>query len=171
MNPQRFSAAFFSAVAILFLSGCASPSYTYRYVPGKTATIENGLAVAPPSAPTEVQAAIDAGNKIAGLPYCYGGGHRSCVEKETAYDCSGSASYVLHAAGRLAEPMPSHGFRHFGRSGEGEWISVYARHGHVFLVVAGLRFDTGWTQDAHGPQWTTRSRPAPGCVIRHPQGL
>ena len=157
--------------ALAFLTGCAGPSYTYRYVPGKTATVENGFAVAPPTAPPRVKAAIDAGNQIAGKPYSYGGGHRTCCEMDSAYDCSGSASYVLHAAGQLADPMPSHGFRRYGRGGEGDWISIYARHGHVFLVVAGLRFDTGWTHNPHGPQWTTKSRPADGCVIRHPAGL
>ena len=33
------------------------------------------------------------------LPYRYGGGHGSF--DDTAYDCSGSVSYVLHAIGRL----------------------------------------------------------------------
>ena len=57
-------------------------------------------------------------------------------------------------------------------NGEGDWISVYARHGHVFLVVAGLRFDTGWTgASREGPRWTMRDRPADGCVVRHPEGL
>jgi hypothetical protein len=67
--------------------------------------------------------------------------------------------------------MPSKAFRRYGSSGEGEWISVYARKGHVFLVVAGLRLDTGYTGEDEGPRWTTRSRPASGCVIRHPEGV
>jgi hypothetical protein len=67
--------------------------------------------------------------------------------------------------------MPSNGFRNYGVRGEGEWISVWARKGHVFLVIAGLRFDTGWTGYPEGVRWTTRSRPAKGHVIRHPSGL
>jgi hypothetical protein len=67
--------------------------------------------------------------------------------------------------------MPSHGFRRYGKAGEGEWISVWARKGHVFLVIAGLRFDTGWTGHEEGIKWTTRSRPARGHVIRHPANL
>ncbi len=157
--------------AMISLGGCAStPPYVYEYIPGRTATVAaDGTAVAPPSAPVAVQAAIAAGNEIQGSPYVYGGGHREGV---SGFDCSGATSYVLHAAGRLRESMPSDGFRHYGESGPGRWISVYARDGHVFLVVAGLRFDTGWNGYEHGgPRWTRRSRPADGCVIRHPAGL
>jgi hypothetical protein len=154
---------------VLALGGCATRSYTYRYVPGKTAVLQNGIAIAPPDAPAEVHAAIAAGNRIAGLPYGYGQGHGSGAD--SAYDCSGAASYVLQAAGRLQTPMPSNGFRRFGERGEGKWIDVYARRGHVFLAVAGLRFDTGWTRGPKGPQWTTQSRPANGYVVRHPANL
>lgn len=90
---------------------------------------------------------------------------------DAAYDCSGAASYVLNATGRLRGSMPSSGFRRYGEKGAGDWISVYARRGHVFLVIAGLRFDTGWTRAPQGPQWTMRGRPARGYVIRHPLGL
>jgi hypothetical protein len=90
---------------------------------------------------------------------------------DTAYDCSGAASFVLSGAGRLRSPTTSKGFRRYGESGEGRWISIYARKDHVFLVVAGLRFDTGWTGGRKGPQWTTKNRPAKGSVIRHPSRL
>jgi hypothetical protein len=68
--------------------------------------------------------------------------------------------------------MPSTGFRKYGTSGIGQWISVYARRDHTFLVVAGLRFDTGYGARGgnRGPAWTTRGRPAKGAVVRHPQG-
>ncbi len=162
-------ALFAALAALLCLTGCSSPSYTYRYVPGKTATVCNGRAVAPPSAPPAVHAAINAGNRIAGLPYGYGCGHGRGID--TAYDCSGAASYVLREAGLLDEATTSTAFRDYGKSGEGEWISIYARKGHVFLSVAGLRFDTGWTGGPEGPQWTTQSRPASGAVLRHPMAL
>ena len=151
------------------LSACSSPSYEFHPIPGKTGFIEQGYAYPPPAAPPQVHAAIAAGNRIAGLPYRRGGGHAR--EIDTAYDCSGAASYVLREAGLMRSSMPSAGFRRYGKSGEGDWISIYARKGHVFLVVAGLRFDTGWSDDPDGPHWTTRSRPANGCVIRHPSGL
>lgn len=154
---------------LLVLAGCAGPAYVYRYVPGKTASLAGGQAVAPPEAPPRVQAAIVAGNAIAGAPYRRGGGHGG--NTDGSFDCSGAASYVLREAGLLADGMPSSGFRRYGESGAGEWISVYARKGHVFLAVAGLRFDTGWTGEEEGPRWTTRSRPANGAVIRHPAGM
>lgn len=166
----RFSAVILALIIACFLTGCASPEpYTYRYIPGRTAVLRDGYAIAPPSAPSEVQAAIAAGNRITGLPYVRGGGHARTFDG--AYDCSGATSYILQAADRLRRPMPSRAFRSYGERGQGEWVSVYARKGHVFLVVAGLRFDTGWTKGPRGPQWTTRSRPTDGYVVRHPSGL
>ena len=159
--------------AIAFLTGCAdTPPYVYHYIPGKTARVtDDGQATTPPRAPEAVARAISAGNEIAGSPYVYGGGHGS---NGGGFDCSGSASYVLRATGHLRGVMTSDEFRDYGESGAGRWISVYARSGHAFLVVAGLSFDTGYTGHGggnSGPRWTTRSRPADGCVIRHPAGL
>ncbi len=157
-------------LALSLLVGCASPPpYRYHYIPGKTAILREGIAIAPAEAPADVQFAVAAGNRIAGLPYGYGRGH--CAVVDSAYDCSGATSFVLKAAGCLNQPMPSTGFRHFGQRGYGKWISVYAKRGHVFVVVAGLRFDTGWGGEMRGPQWTTNSRPAKGCVVRHPAGF
>lgn len=156
-------------LAGLLLAGCESPSYVYRYVPGRTASIEGGCAVAPPAAPEEVKLVIAAANGIAGAPYRRGGGHGGTGDG--GFDCSGATSYVLRAAGLMDDSMPASGFRRFGVSGRGEWIDIYARRGHVFLAVAGLRFDTGWNGEEGGPRWTTRSRPASGAVIRHPPGL
>lgn len=163
--------ALLSLSLIALLAGCAGPApYRYKYVRGKTAVLlRNGQAVAPRSAPPAVHAAIAAGNRIAGLPYAYGGGHGRGIA--SAYDCSGAASYVLQAAGKLRSPLPSKGFRRYGEKGKGKWISVYARKDHTFLVVAGLRFDTGYTGARKGPRWTTRSRPTKGAVVRHPRGL
>ena len=159
---------------IVFLAGCAGPSsshgrYAYHYIPGKTATVSGGRAVAPAGAPRTVRVAIEAGNRIAGLPYSYGAGHTR--ELCNAYDCSGAASYVLCQAGLLGEPTTSTSFRSYGTHGKGRWISVYARNGHVFLVVAGLRFDTGWGEGAAGPRWTEHDRPLNGATVRHPHGL
>jgi hypothetical protein len=167
MMPRLF--ILLSLSAVVFLTGCSSPSYRFRPVPGKTGALHQGYAIPPAAAPPEVHAAIAAGNRIAGLPYRRGGGHKR--HNDTAYDCSGSASYVLREAGLMKSTMPSKGFRRYGKSGEGEWISVYAKNGHVFLVVAGLRFDTGWTRSPEGPRWSTLERPARGCVVRHPAGL
>lgn len=166
MNSVRLFALGF---ALLF-AACSSPRYVYHYDPDKTAVLSAGQAIAPPNAPAPVLAAIAAGNRIAGMPYSFGGGHRP--GHTNGYDCSGATSYVLRAAGLLdGGATNSNGFRQYGKSGAGKWITVYARNGHVFLSVAGLRFDTGWAQKREGPQWTTQSRPADGTVLRHPAGL
>ena len=74
-------------------------------VPGFTAKIVRGVAYAPSYAPLPVQEAIWAGNKIRHKPYIFGGGHGAFIA--AGYDCSGSVSYVLHAAGLLATPFDS----------------------------------------------------------------
>jgi len=167
----RFSFVGLAALAAtVLLTGCGGPApYHYTYVPGKTAVVHAGHAVVPESAPAPVKAAIDAGNQIAGLPYRRGGGHARM--HDSAYDCSGASSFVLREAGLLQAPIPSTEFRGYGQGGKGDWISVYARKGHVFLVVAGLRFDTGYGGGAEGPRWTTLNRPTDGCVVRHPVGM
>ena len=164
------------ALAALFTAGCAgTPPYAYQYIPGRTATVDSdGRATIPARAPAVVAAGIEAGNRIAGSSYVYGGGHGGDgAGGGGGFDCSGSVSYVLRAMGRLRGSMPSGEFRHYGESGAGRWVSVYARNGHVFMVVAGLRFDTGWNGGGGntGPAWSERGRPADGCVIRHPEGL
>jgi cell wall-associated NlpC family hydrolase len=138
--PQCTTFVLLSLLALL--GGCAAPTpYAYRFVPAKTATLRDGHAIAPSGAPDKVRAAIDAANRIAGLPYARGGGHGRGMSR--SYDCSGATSYVLHAAGLLESAMPSKGFRNYGERGQGKWITIYARRDHVFLIVAGLRFDTG----------------------------
>lgn len=172
MNPfiTRLSLKAALGLLLVLLAGCAGPPpYVYHYIPGRTAWMNQGYAVAPPAAPPDVQVAIAAGNRISGLPYVYGAGH-TMAEFDQAYDCSGAASFVLRAAGLLDSPIPSISFRHYGESGPGRWITIYARRDHVFMVIAGLRYDTGWTGH-HGPQWSERSRPTDGCVLRHPEGL
>ncbi len=155
---------------VIILTGCVStPPYVYRYIPGRTATLDNGYAVAPPAAPMLVREAIYAGNQLIGQPYRYGGGHKTFYD--SGYDCSGAVSYVLHSIGRMNTPTPSKQLRRYGEDGPGKWITVYASQGHSFIVVAGLRLDTGYGNGAHGPQWLTRGRPADDFVMRHPGGL
>jgi len=129
----------------------------------------DGLAVAPVSAPEPVKAAIAAANEIVGKPYKYGGGHGKW--NDTGYDCSGAMSYALHGAGLLDSALASGDFMTWGDAGKGTWISVYAHGGHGFLVIAGLRFDTGWNNAGKGPRWSEQMRPADGYRVRHPAGL
>jgi hypothetical protein len=124
-------------------------------VPGSAAEIlDTGLAVPPEDAPFAVKVLIWSANRLIGLPYRYGGGHRSFSAK--AYDCSGSVSYALHAAGLLAYPMDSTALMSWGRKGQGAWITVYTNRGHAWLTVAGIRLDTSPVNDPvglPGPRW------------------
>ena len=135
-------------------------------VPG-VATIENGKAYAPPGAPLAVVRAIRAGNKLQNKPYRYGGGHRAF--KDTAYDCSGTVSYMLHGAGVLASPLDSTELMTWGLPGPGRWISIYSTPGHAYAVVAGLRLDTSGSPS--GPRWRSSARSGAGFTVRHPAGL
>ena len=130
-------------------------------------TAPGGAAQAPPGAPAAVGLVIAAGNAIAGLPYLYGGGHAGF--KDTAYDCSGSVSYALAAAGLVSSPMASGPFMSWGNAGPGKWITVYANAGHAYMVVAGWRFDT--SNLGNGTRWSRDMRSNAGFVARHPPGL
>jgi hypothetical protein len=59
----------------------------------------------------------------------------------------------------------------YGAAGPGQWITSYANSGHSYLVVAGLRFDTGYNNAGNGPRWSAEMRPSDGYTVRHPQGL
>jgi Putative peptidoglycan binding domain len=137
--------------------------------PGEVATIgPDGLAIAPASAPEAVKTMIAAGNRIHDKPYKYGGGHGRW--NDTGYDCSGSMSYVLHAAGMLDQALDSTGFMSWGEPGKGTWVTNYANAGHSYMVIAGLRFDTsGRAED--GSRWDTEMRSSAGYTVRHPVGL
>src|SRR5438034_6202161 len=67
-------------------------------VSGKTARLCFGSAVAPKKAPATVKRAIWAANQLRSKPYRYGGGHKSFDDR--GYDCSGTISYALGAAGQ-----------------------------------------------------------------------
>jgi len=131
-------------------------------------TNPGGTAQPPAGAPAAVGLVMAAGNAIAGTPYLYGGGHGGF--KDTAYDCSGSVSYALAAAGLVSSPMASGGFTSWGQPGKGKWITTYANAGHMFMVVGGWRFDTTALRGG-GTRWTRSMRPTGGFVARHPPGL
>jgi len=158
---------------VLCLTSCdvyrARAPYTYEFVYGKTPLLRDGYAIAPKSAPGRVHRAVKAGNRLQGKPYRMGGGHRHV--EDSAYDCSGTVSYALINAGLLKSPLTSKGFKKYGSGGPGKWITIYAKDGHVFMTVGGLRLDTGYRRDDRsGPKWLTGSRPAKGYVMRHPPG-
>ncbi len=70
-------------------------------------------------------------------------------------------------------PLDSRGFMRWGSGGPGQWVRIYANDGHVFAVIAGLRWDTSMTteSDSHGPGWSEEMRSTGGFRLRHPLGL
>ena len=140
-----------------------------REAPGEKAVLtDDGLAIPPASAPKAVKQVIAAANEIAHKPYRYGGGHGRW--KDTGYDCSGSVSYALHGGDLLDSSMPSGSFTSWGRAGKGDWITIYANGGHMYMEVAGLRFDTSG-RSGGGSRWQTAKRSSRGFAVRHPAGL
>jgi hypothetical protein len=152
-------------------------------VPGtKAVLLPDGTAAAPAAAPPQVQQAIWAANAIQSKPYRYGGGHGSF--KDSGYDCSGTVSVALNAAGLLKSPLDSSSFLRWGAAGRGAWITVYTNPGHAYVVIAGLRLDTSAAYASRarssrkyakamekGPRWRPSRRPSSGFTARHAAGF
>jgi len=134
----------------------------------KAYALGNGVALPPLEAPTEVLKIIEAGNAIARTPYKWGGGHGRFLDN--GYDCSGSVSFALYAAGLIGGPEVASGLMHWGKPGKGKWITVYANAGHTYMEVAGIRFDTSGAK-VTGSRWQNELRTNAGFVARHPPGL
>ena len=134
--------------------------------------LPDGTAAAPLDAPPQVQAAVWAANTIQTLPYRYGGGHRSFISRR-GYDCSGTVSFALNAAGLLKRPLDSGRFMRWGAKGPGKWFTVYTNPGHAYVVIAGLRLDTSsaGAGGGKGPRWRAKGRPTAGYKVRHPRGF
>ncbi len=139
--------------------------------PDRATLTASGLAIPPANAPAQVVDAIQAANQIAHLPYIWGGGHAEY--EDTGYDCSGSLSFILAAAGLLNGTETSGEFMSYGDAGLGKWITIYAMNGHTFAYIAGLRFDTVALAET-GTRWSNRPADEPNLssfVARHPVGL
>jgi len=145
-----------------------APAPLHPTVPGDVGVIRDGIAYAPAAAPIEVQRAIWAANLLRHKPYIFGGGHRSF--RARGYDCSGTVSFALHAAGLLPSPLDSSSFMRWGERGRGAWITVYTNPGHAFVIIAGLRLDTSGAGES-GPRWRTEPRSTRGYRARHPLGF
>ena len=140
-------------------------------VAGNRAVLHGSVAYAPSNAPDDVKSAIWAVNTLRHRPYVWGGGHGSF--NDYGYDCSGTVSFALHHARRLSAPLPSGDFIRYGERGRGRWITIYARHGHTFATIAGLRLDTTDMRDGSdcGPRWHNDFRDTHGFEARHPVAL
>jgi hypothetical protein len=126
-------------------------------------------------APEAVKAIAAGADAIAGLPYIWGGGHGSW--DASGYDCSGSVSYALHAAGLLDTPLTSGDLASWGDAGAGEWVTIYANSTHVLMEIGGQFYGTsgfGHPETGGGPGWFSVT-PSPeylaNFTVRHPAGL
>lgn len=147
--------------------------------PGQRARLlPNGLAAAPQAAPAAVKEIVAAGNQIVGKPYLYGGAHGLPLDEVApAYDCSSSVEHLLYGARLLPVTYgaPSTELESFGQAGPGRWVTIYATPEHVFMYVAGLRWDThnaaGPGDGSAGIGWHPLVRSSAGFIARHPVGL
>ena len=137
--------------------------------PGDKAKLNaDGTAIAPEGAPEAVKQIIAAGNRVATKPYKWGGGHGRW--EDSGYDCSGSVSFALRGAGLMKSPLASYGFFNWAESGKGRWVTIYTNSGHMYMVVAGLRFDTSGRGET-GSRWQSATRDPGAFTVRHPAGL
>jgi len=134
----------------------------------KATALPNGVALPPLEAPEAVLNVIRAGNIIARSPYKWGGGHGRF--QDSGYDCSGSVTYALYYAGLIDGPHVSGELMAYGKPGPGKWITIYANPGHVWMEVAGIRFDTSGARTS-GSRWQNELRHLGGYEVRHPAGL
>jgi hypothetical protein len=121
---------------------------------------------------------IAAGNEIVGKPYLYGGAHGLPLSSiAPAYDCSSSVEHLLYGARLIpvSDTVASSALEAFGLPGPGRWVTLYASADHVFMYVAGIRWDThnaaGPGDGSTGIGWHPLIRSAAGFVARHPVGL
>ena len=179
-NPLHRSLTLFLVLISLSSAsiGIAAPAGPIHFpqagptVLGNKALLKGSQAFAPDNAPLAVKRAIWAANQLHTKPYRFGGGHHSF--SDNAYDCSGTVSYMLAGAGLIKAPLSSSDLRKFGQQGAGRWITVYARNGHTFAVIAGLRLDTTPYITGHdhwAPRWQQTERKPAGFEARHPAGF
>jgi hypothetical protein len=140
--------------------------------------LSHGLAAAPASAPAAVRGIVAAGNQIVGRPYQYGGGHGIPLDQiASTYDCSSSVAHLLYGGGLVGVDFDadSSALMSWGEPGPGRWVTLYASPEHVFMYVAGLRWDThnaaGPGDGTSGIGWHPLVREDDGFVARHPAGL
>ena len=163
--PATTDAAATTTTAVT--TDAASP--TASSTPATSTVATTTTTAGPPSSVTTALSEMTAaGDQIATLPYIWGGGHGSWVSP--GYDCSGSVSYVLHAAGLLSVPEDSSALESYGAPGPGQYVTIYANAGHAWMTIDGRRYDTvSLAED--GSRWGTTPGDPSGFIVRHPIGL
>lgn len=173
-NPTFFTLSLLAFCLAIFGIMASSVNAAQKNPPAEMRKGSIRYATIGKGAPTAIKRLIRAGNQITNQPYRWGGGHSwnrkgRAARPDRGYDCSGSVSYLLQKAGLLDYPMTSGGFMRYGKPGKGYWITLYANRKHVFMVVAGLRWDTSYITDGNrsGPGWSETMRPTRGFKVRH----
>ena len=138
-------------------------------VPGGRSIGGSGALPIAQGIPEVIQKVIAGANEIADFPYVFGGGHGSFVDN--AYDCSGSVSYALAAAGLLSAPQTSGELESWGVPGPGRYITVYANAGHTYMYVGGVLYDTAGRSGVYASRWQIGAVDNAGFVARHYPGL
>ena len=156
-------------IAGLLALALAAPASAYPGTAQSRPVLEGGIVYQQqPPVPRAVVKAERAADRIARKPYVWGGGHVGF--QSAGYDCSGSVSYVLHAAGVLSAPLASGGLAGFGLPGRGRYITIYANGGHAWMTIRGRRFDPIALKQT-GSRWSRAAASAAGYTVRHPAGL
>ncbi len=138
-------------------------------VPGGESIGGDGTLPIPANVPAAVQRAIAGANEIADFPYVYGGGHASFID--SAYDCSGSVSYVLAAAGLLSRPEDSTELESWGAKGPGRYMTIYTNAGHAYMYIDGVLYDTAGRSGPYTSRWQVGAADNEGFAARHWPGL
>jgi hypothetical protein len=132
----------------------------------------DGRAAIPRGAPKRVRQIIRMANQIIGKPYKWGGGHGGLGD--SGYDCSGAVSYALVKVGLQRSSMVSGAIARTYVRGPGRYVTLYASSEHVYMEVAGLRFDTSPYGDPlprSGVRWRPPVGRRDGFAVRHPLGI
>ena len=112
---------------------------------------------------------IEAGNVIARSPYMWGGGHGKW-QSTTATTARARSRSCSPPPATCESPLASGPLMSWGEPGPGKWVTIYSHQGHVWMVVAGIRFDTSGARET-GSRWQNEMRSTDGFVARHPPGL
>jgi hypothetical protein len=141
-----------------------------------------GAGAAPMTGPKAVQAMVREADKIASRRYNYewGGGHGAIgvpghgtghgSGPGVGFDCSGTVSAVLHAAGLLNTPLTSGPLMSWGAPGPGKHVTIWASPVHTFMAMNGHYFGTSGSNQGGGAGWIGQF-PESMPAVRHPPGL
>lgn len=127
-------------------------------IPGDVPLLDSsGFLHAPASAPDVIKELIAAGNEINHTSYIWGGGHAPLNALYSGYDCSGSTSFLLYAAGLFTQTTGQFsgdlgGDVAGGVPGKGNLVTVYYNDGHAHMTVLGYNWDTIAGSEGAPPQ-------------------